>query len=207
MKQKNENWLEQLLSKFEKSGYTIIAIAAVWCLLAYLLFDFKGMLAVIITLIAVAVFAFVKSLSAKKPVALSDGKVAALEAQLRSLKAELKGAQASCAALEAKVQTIEQQSTLDYKYSKTLVCLQRIDDMFRNLDANIASPNFERNVRMAMDEVLFSYGYRFADYAEQNKQLYDCEYQPIEAPEVIFRAITRADGTLAVKGKVFLPLE
>ena len=105
------------------------------------------------------------------------------------------------------------QSTLDYKYSKALVCLQRIDDMFRNLDANIASPNFERNVYLALNEVLFSYGYRFVDYSENTQQFYECEYQPIAAPDVIFRAIGRIDnpqtGAIrpAVMGKICLPLK
>ena len=94
---------------------------------------------------------------------------------------------------------------LDKKYSKALVFIQRIDDAFRNLDANIASPNFENNVRICIDEVFRAYGYRFTDYSEQTQDMYECEYQPIEAPEVIFRAVTHTDGSVAVKGKVFLP--
>ena len=86
-----------------------------------------------------------------------DGAIEALNSQIRLLK-QLK------ATLESKDRQIEElsqqlmcqerekaqiiaNSTLDRKYSKTLVCFQRIDDMFRNLEANIASPNFQRNVR------------------------------------------------------------
>ena len=96
---------------------------------------------------------------------------------------------------------------LDKKYSKTLVFIQRIDDAFRNLDANIASPDFESNVRICIDEVFRAYGYRFTDYSEQTQDMYECEYQPIEAPVVIYRAVTRTDGSVAVKGKVFLPIK
>ena len=152
-----------------------------------------------------------------------DGAIEALNSQIRLLK-QLK------ATLESKDRQIEElsqqlmcqeretaqiiaNSTLDRKYSKTLVCFQRIDDMFRNLEANIASPNFQRNVYMALNEALLSYGYRFMDYTEQTKHFYEVEHQPIEAAEVIFRAIGRIENPQtgeivpAVKGKVFLPDE
>ena len=97
---------------------------------------------------------------------------------------------------------------LDKKYNKTLVFIQRIDDAFRNLDANIVSPKeFEKNIRICIDEVFLAYGYRFTDYSEQTQDMYECEYhkdQQIEAPQVTFRAVTRTDGSVAVKGKVFL---
>ena len=207
MKQSRDKGSEQTLLKIEKGSYAAIALAAVWSILSYVLFGFEGLLAVIVTLVAVVIFVVAKGLAAKREESQQQSKVELLESKLLTLSAELKGEQASRAALETKIRVMEQQGTLDCKYYKTLVCLQRIDDMFRNLDANIASPNFERNVRLAMDEVFGSYGYRFEDYTEQTKHLYECEYQPIEAPEVVFRAITRADGTVAVKGKIFLPLE
>ena len=95
---------------------------------------------------------------------------------------------------------------LDKKYSKTLVFIQRIDDALRNLDANIESPDFESTIRTCIDEVFRAYGYEFTDYSEQTQNMYECEYQPIEAPEVAFRAVTRKDGSVAIKGKVFLPI-
>ena len=126
-----------------------------------------------------------------------------LLAKINSLTQELEDAKRIEKDLKARIE----ESTLDIKYSKTLVFIQRIDDAFRNLDANIASPNFENNVRICIDEVFRAYGYRFTDYSEQTQYMYECEFQPIEAPEVIFRAVTRTDGSVAVKGKVFLPIK
>ena len=104
------------------------------------------------------------------------------------------------------------ESTLDIKYSKTLMCFQRIDDMFRNLEANIASPNFQNNVNLAIEEVFRAYGYMFVDYTEQTKDFYDCEYQqPIKEPVIIFRAVGRVvdyqkrEVEPVRRGKIFLP--
>ena len=125
-----------------------------------------------------------------------------LLAKINSLTKELEDAKRIEKDLKARIE----QSTLDVKYSKTLICFQRIDDMFRNLEANIASPNFQNNVNLAIEEVFRAYGYMFVDYTEQTKDFYDCEYQPIDKPEVILRAVVRMKGNIAAKGKIFIPI-
>lgn len=100
-------------------------------------------------------------------------------------------------------------ATLDIRYSKVLVGFQRIDDMFRNLEANIASQNFKRNIDIILDDVFLSYGYRFVDFTEETKDFYDCEYQAIDAPEVVYRAVGRKVDSQtiepAIRGLITLP--
>ena len=202
MKQKNH------YSK--KHFYFAISLALAWSLLVWKIIDYKAMLAVITTIVVIALIVIVAHYIRKYYIGELDNhdndEVKKLQYQIQSLNKELRDAQIYRTTLESKISYLEHECTLDCKYSKTLVFFQRIDDMFRNLDTNITSPNFEQNVRIAIDEVFYAYGYRFIDYSEQTCEMYDCEYQPVDRPEVIFRAIVSTNGRIATKGKVFLPI-
>ena len=196
---------------YQRFFYFAMSIAFVWGVLVWGIIDYKAMLAVMVTIGLIALIAFVAVYMRKGHNREQDNhdndEVKQLQYQVQSLNKELRDAQIYRTSLETKISNLEYECTLDKKYSKALVFIQRIDDAFRNLDANIASPNFENNVRICIDEVFRAYGYRFTDYSEQTQDMYECEYQPIEAPEVIFRAVTHTDGSVAVKGKVFLPIK
>ncbi|MBQ8853032.1 MAG: hypothetical protein IJZ67_01860 [Alistipes sp.] len=195
--------------KSKNLTYTLAVVAAVWSILVFILFDFLALLAVIITLAAVwAGYAIFGGRSADDKLLQQQQKqIAQLQSKIQALNAELKGELAGRAALEAKIGQIEQQCTLENRFRRTLVSYQRLDDMLRYLEANDSASNFCSNARMAIDEVFCAYGYNFVDYSEQNKNLYECEYQSIASQKVVLRAIVRSDGELAVKGKVFLPIE
>ena len=194
---------------YQRFFYFAMSIAFVWGVLVWGIIDYKAMLVVMVTIGLMALIAFVAIYMRKGHNREQDNhdndEVKQLQYQVKSLTKELRDAQIYCTTLESKISNTEQEFTLDQKYRETLVFIQRIDNAFRNLDANIASPNFADNISKSIDIVFSSYGYRFTDYSEQTKDMYDCEYQPIEAPNIVFRTVTRKDGCIAVKGKVFLP--
>ena len=195
--------------KSKNLTYTLAVVAAVWSILVFILFDFLALLAVIITLAAVwAGYAIFGGRSADDKLLQQQQKqIAQLQSKIQTLNAELKGELAGRAALEAKIGQIEQQCTLENRFRRTLVSYQRLDDMLRYLETNDSASSFCSNARMVIDEVFCAYGYNFVDYSEQNKSLYECEYQSIASQKVVLRAIVRSAGELAVKGKVFLPIE
>ena len=199
----------------KKHFYFAISLALAWSLLVWKIIDYKAMLAVMVTIGLIALIGFVAVYMRKDHNREHDNhdndEVKKLQDQIQLLNQELRASQINRTSLESKISNLEHECTLDKKYNKALVFIQRIDDAFRNLDANIVSPKeFEKNIRICIDEVFLAYGYRFTDYSEQTQDMYECEYhkdQQIEAPQVTFRAVTRTDGSVAVKGKVFLPIK
>lgn len=92
---------------------------------------------------------------------------------------------------------------LETNFPKILTFFQMLNITIEGLpDSDIGFVNL---VGMEQNLTMMTYGYKFVDYAN-NETLYDTEYQPLERPKLISRAIVDKSNNLIVKGRIYLPL-
>lgn len=89
--------------------------------------------------------------------------------------------------------------TLETRYSRVLLSFQRLDIRLKYLE-----PQVEAYINSLINDALSPYGYKFVDFCKETKDFYDTEIQPTANDEVVYRAIIKADGSLAQKGKVYI---
>lgn len=88
--------------------------------------------------------------------------------------------------------------TLETRYSRVLLSFQRLDIRLKHLE-----PQVEAYINSLINDALSPYGYTFVDFCRETEDFYDIENQPTNNDEVVYRAIVKADGSLAQKGKVY----
>lgn len=89
--------------------------------------------------------------------------------------------------------------TLEARYSSVLLSFQRLDIRLKFLE-----PQVEAYINSLINDALSPYGYKFVDFCKETEDFYDIEIQPTNNDEVVYRAIVKADGSLAQKGKIYI---
>lgn len=94
-------------------------------------------------------------------------------------------------------------STLETDYPRILLFFQMLNITIEGLPES--DIGFVNTVVMEQNMAMMTYGYKFVDYLD-HETLYDTEYQPLENPKLISRAIVDKNNKLIIKGRIYLPL-
>ena len=183
----------------------VFIIASISVLSVNFFYSKKWWYVMIISMLAIIVYIGnrINKLKVKKQITDIETTNSSLNIENKELKEQILSLKITIEDLEKQVGQPSGSTKLEDTHPKILAFFQSLDASLEGLPESDNS--FVRTMRMEEDMALKAYGYKFVDYQE-NDINYDAEYQPIEQPQLIVRAIVDKTGKIAAKGRIYLPL-
>lgn len=183
----------------------VFIIAFIGILSVNFFYSKKWWYVMIISMLAIIVYISnrVNKIKVKKQITDIETTYSSLNIENKELKEQISSLKTTIEELQKRVGQSRSSTKLEDSHPKILAFFQSIDASLEGLPESDNS--FVRTIRMEEDMALKAYGYKFVDYQE-NDINYDAEYQPIEQPQLIVRAIVDKTGKIAAKGRIYLPL-